>query len=279
MRSLLLAALLLAPLPTLLSAADALQVVNPVLSRSDDGVNEPAGTQHIGGETLFFSCRIAHYAKTPELRVSLSYSVQAFDPKGVPLTEIYKNELMTEVAPQDKEWLPKIVTEIQIPPLVGPGTYKVLVKAEDLYAKTSTELAVEFAVRARDVAPSATLVVRNFQYMRGEEDTQPLEKPVYKPGDPLWLRFDIIGFQYGPGNKIDVSYSASLLSPSGKVLWTQPEPAVERSESFYPKRYVAAQMGLNLLPSTRPGDYTMVIAVKDAVGGQSFEGKFPFTVQ
>ena len=46
------------------------------------------------GETLFFSCRIAGYAKTPEEKVHLAYSVQAFDPKGVPLTEIYKNEMI-----------------------------------------------------------------------------------------------------------------------------------------------------------------------------------------
>jgi hypothetical protein len=70
MRSLLFAALL----PALLCAApDALQIVNPVISRSDDGVGEPAGSQHIGGETLFFSCRIAHYAKSPEERVRLAY--------------------------------------------------------------------------------------------------------------------------------------------------------------------------------------------------------------
>ena len=54
------------------------------------------------------------------------------------------------------------------------------------------------------------------------------------------------------------SYTTSFLSPSGKVLWTQPEPAVEQSESFYPKRYISAQMALNLLPKTSPGEYTIV---------------------
>jgi len=40
------------------------------------------------------------------------------------------------------------------------------------------------------------------------------------------------------------------------VLWTQPEPAVEQSESFYPKRYVAASFGITLQGNIRPGDYT-----------------------
>ena len=57
------------------------------------------------------------------------------------------------------------------------------------------------------------------------------------------MKFDITGFKYGEKNRIDVSYTTSFLSPVGKVLWTQPEPAVEQSESFYPKRFVAAQMG------------------------------------
>jgi hypothetical protein len=63
------------------------------------------------------------------------------------------------------------------------------------------------------------------------------------------------------------------------VLWTQLEPAVEQSESFYPKRYVGAQMGLNLLPNTRPGEYTIVLTVKDAISGQSVESKHTFAVE
>jgi hypothetical protein len=265
--------------PALLGAAPALEIVKPVIAQSDGGVPVPPGFEHVPGETLFFSCRVAGYSKTAEDKVHIAYSVQAFDPKGVPLTELYRNELLTEVTPQDKEWMPKIATEVQIPPLVASGNYKLLVKAEDVFANTKTELAVPFAVRGRDVAASDTLVVRNFEFLRGEEDTHPLEKAVYKPGDAIWMKFDITGFKYGEKNKIDVSYSTSFLAPSGKVLWTQPEPATDQSESFYPKRYVGAQMALNLLPNTRPGEYTIVVTVKDAVGNQTIESKHNFTVE
>jgi hypothetical protein len=265
--------------PALLAGAPALEIVRPVIAQSEGGIPVPSGFEHVPGETLFFSCRVAGYSKTAEEKVHVAYSVQAFDPKGVPLTELYKNELMTEVHSQDKEWMPKIMTEIQLPPLIAAGKYKVVVKAEDVFAKTNTELAVPFEVRGHDLEPSETLVVRNFQFLRGEEDTHPMEKPAYKPGDPVWVKFDITGYKYGAQNKVDVSYVTSFLSPSGKVLWTQPEPAVEQSESFYPKRYVAAQMGLNLLPNTKPGDYTIVLTVKDAVGSQSVESKHTFTVE
>jgi hypothetical protein len=260
-------------------AAAGLEVVRPIVAQSDGGVMAPAGFQHVAGETLYFSCRVAGYAKTPEEKVNLAYSVQAFDPKGVPLTEIYKNELVTDVTPQDKEWMPKISTEIQIPPLVAAGTYKIVIKVEDMVAKTNAELSVPFEVRSKTVEPSDTLVTRNFQFFRGEEDPAPLQKPVYRGGDAVWTKFDIIGFKYGEKNHVDVSYVTSIISPSGKVLWTQPEPAVEQSDSFYPKRYVAATMGINLLANTKPGEYTIAVTITDAVGKQTYETKQTFTVE
>ena len=76
-----------------------------------------------------------------------------------------------------------------------------------------------------------------------------------------------------------MSYVTSVISPSGKVLWTQPEPAVEQSDSFYPKRYVAATMGITLLANTKPGEYTIAVTVTDAVGKQTYETKQTFTVE
>src|ERR1035438_3747631 len=235
--------LLLALVP-LLCAAPVLQVVTPIISQMDGGAPDPSGFQHTPGEIIFFSCRIANYAKSSEQKIHLEYSVQAFDAKGVAIMEIYKNELTDEVSAQDKEWMPKIATEIAVPPLAPSGTYKVVVKAEDLVAKTTAQLETPFVVHGRDVAPSDTLVVRNFRFFRGENDVQPVDKAAYRPGNGVWAKFDITGFKYGPNNKIDVSYVTSVLSASGKVLWTQPEPAVEQSESFYPKAYIAADFGL-----------------------------------
>lgn len=276
MRSPLFAALL----PALLSAApDALQVVNPVLSRSDDGINEPAGTQHSGGETLFFSCRVAHYAKSPEQRVSLSYSVQAFDPKGVPLMEAFKHAIGEEVAPQDKEWLPKISTEILIPPAVPAGAYKITVNVADEVAHTTASLDVPFQVRGRAVAATAGLTVQNMRYYRAEEDTKPLDKPVYKSGDALWIRFDVTGFQYGPNNRVDMSYVFSVLDATGTALWTAPDPVVDQGESFYPKPYLSGAFSITVQSAVKPGTYAIGIKATDGVGNKTVTARQPFTVE
>lgn len=271
--------LLFAVLPALLAAAPALQIVRPVISQMDGGIPDPPGFEHTPGEIVWFSCRVAGYTHDDNEKVQLNYSVQAFDPKGVALDEIYKNAMTVEVSPQDKDWQPKIATSIALPPLAPAGDYKIVVKVEDLLAKTSAELAVPFKLRGHAVESSPTLVVRNFQFFRDEAVTRPAEKPVYKPGDGVFAKFDITGFHYGEHNKVDVSYVTSVIAPSGKVLWTQPEPAVEQSESFYPKQYVPANFGINLTPTIRPGEYTITVTVKDAVGNQTYETKFPFTIE
>ena len=216
--------------------------------------------------------------KSPEDKIRLAYSVQAFDPKGVPIAEIYKNEISSEVLPQDKEWQPKIELAVPTPPLVPPGAYKIVVKVDDLEAKTSAELAVPFHMRGPVVEPSDKLVVRAFRFYTAEDDAQPMAKAAYHVGDDLWAKFDITGFKYGPNNKVDISYVVSILNSAGAVLWKQPEPALEQSESFYPKPYVQASMNLNL-KTVKPAEYTMLIQVKDAVGNQTCEIRQTFTVQ
>lgn len=270
--------LLFAVLPAVLSAAG-LQVVRPVISQMEGGTPDTPGFEHVPGETLYFSCRVTGYSKSPEEKVHLAYSVQAFDPKGVALSEIYKNDISDEVTAQDKDWQPKIETEIAIPPLAPSGAYKIVVKLEDVIAKANTEISVPFNVRGHVVEPSDTLVVRNFRFFRNEDDAQAMPKGIYKPGDGVWAKFDITGFKYGDKNKIDVSYVTSVVAPSGKVLWTQPEPASEQSESFYPKSYVAASFGISLQPNIRPGEYTIAVQVKDAVGNQTIEAKGTFTIE
>lgn len=271
--------LLLAFLPAAMVAAPALGIVKQVIAQSDGGDALPAGFKHGAGETMFFSCNIAGFTKSPEEMINLTYSVQAFDPKGVPVAETYKGEAKEEVGPQDKEWQPKIETQIVLPDILRPGSYKIVVKAEDLLAKTSADLTVPFEVNGIDVALSATLVARNFRWYHNEDDARAMTQPIYHAGDNMWMKFDMTGFKYGANNKVDVSYVASLVLGDGRTIWTQPEPATEQSEAFYPKPYVVGEFGISLQKDFKPGTYTMAVAVKDAVGKQSYQGKFEFIVQ
>src|SRR4051812_17757127 len=90
--------LFIALLPVVLSAAPALEIVRPIVSQMDGGAPEPAGFEHVAGETLWIMCRVAGYSKSEDEKVHLKYSVQAYDPKGIPLDEIYTNEIKAEVS-------------------------------------------------------------------------------------------------------------------------------------------------------------------------------------
>ncbi|HEY1221663.1 MAG: hypothetical protein ABSE42_21650 [Bryobacteraceae bacterium] len=265
--------------PLAFAATEPLAVVQPVISQMEEGAASPAGFYYTPGEILFFTCRVAHYAKTADLKVQIGYSVEAFDPKGVQITETYKNEFKDEVTVEDKDWMPKIQTQVMIPSLAGSGIYKIVVKAEDVLGKTTAQVEVPFEVRGRVVEPSEKLIVRNFRFYHDEEGKQPAGKAVYHAGQTMWTRFDVIGYQYGPGNKVDVSYVASIMLADGKVLWKQPEPAVEQSQSFYPKRYISGEFSINMQASVKPGSYLVGVQVKDAVGNQIYESRQPFTVE
>jgi hypothetical protein len=271
--------LLFALIPALLSAAPALEIIRPIISQMDGGAPDPAGFEHVAGEIIWVQCRVAGYTRNENQQVHLKYSVQAFDPKGLPIDEAYSDELKAELSVQDKEWLPRIATSISLPPLAGPGAYKILVKVEDVIAKANTEFPIPLKVRAREVEPSDTLIVRNVRFYRDEDGNSPAEKAVFKPGDGVFARFDIIGYKFGPKNRVDVSYITTVIAPTGKVLWTQPEPAVEQSEAFYPQRYVPAAMGINLQKTIKPGEYKIGVQVKDAVGNQTYETQIPFLIE
>jgi len=257
-----------------------LTIVRTMVTDSEGGAVLPASFEHVPGETIFFVCRVGGYTKTADEQIHLAYSIEAVDSKGVPIMEPFHNEIREEVTPQDKDWMPKIQTEVMVPPLAGSGTYKIIVKVDDVVAKANAASTVPFHVKGRDVTPSDTLVVRNFQFFGSEEDSQPLAKAAYRPGEGVWARFDITGFKYGAKNKIDVNYVTSVIADeSGKVLWTQPEAAVEQSESFYPKQYIPASMGITLQKNIRPGTYTIAVQVKDAVGDQTYEIRETFRVE
>ena len=261
------------------AAAAPLEIVRPILSDSDGGAAFASGSAHSPGETIFFSCRVRNYQKTPEEKMSISYSVEAFDAKGVPLVEPVKNAISEEAGPKDKDWMPRIATEIALPPLIASGTYQIVVSVEDLIAKSKAQLMVPFEVRGHSVKPSAALTIENLRFFRSEDDTEPLANPLYHPGDAVWTKFDITGFRYGANNKIDVSYVVSVLDQSGKVLWTQSTPTSEQTSSFYPKLWIPASMSITTQPNTRAGSYGIAIQVKDGVGNQAYETKAPFAVQ
>lgn len=254
-------------------------MVKLAISDMEDGAIVPPSFTFVPGQFVFVSFEVGGYQVSSERKLRLSYKVEAFDPKNVPIMETIANTLDTTLSDEDKNWRPKMRQQILLPPLAGSGAYKIAIHVTDELAKATISQETTLQVRGHDVAPSDTLIIRNFHFYRGEEDRDPLAVAAYRPGDTLFARFDIVGYKFAPHNAVDVDYGISVVAPSGKVLFTQEKAAEEKSASFYPKPYVPGSMNLNIYKDTRPGQYTIVFTARDHVGNQTYEAKENFTVE
>jgi len=255
------------------------RIIEAGIHQSEDGPLSPPGTIVVPGEVIFFSCRLDGYDVSPAKKVAIKYEFSALDPGGVPIVEPVSGKIDTELAPQDKEWRPKIRQTVLVPPLAQSGTYKVRISATDELSGSVVSAEASFDVRGHAVEPSDTLVVRNFRFLRTEDDTEPLKIASYRPGDTVWARFDITGYKMGPGNQREVAYTLTVNRADGKLFLPPGEPTVDKGTSFYPMRYAPCVISLNLQPTIKPDEYTILVTAQDRIGNQTFESKQTFRVE
>ncbi|MFN7934844.1 MAG: hypothetical protein U0R19_16060 [Bryobacteraceae bacterium] len=255
-----------------------LDIITTVFAQFEDGPAIPGKPDYVSGETLFFSCQFSGYTKTEKETISLSYEMEALDENGVPLVKKESKALDTELAPEDKDWKPKVRFQFVAPDTAQCEDCLFRIRLKDKLAGTEATKEIKFRIRSRNVEPSKTLTVRNFRYLRTEEDGKPLAVAAYRPGDELWARFEITGFHFGEGNRIQVEYGLKVFRPSGKLLYEEPKAAVFDESSFYPKRYVNGILNLRL-QGLSAGEYPVVLEVRDLISKQNYEERFPFKVE
>ena len=256
-----------------------LKIVRPVLQQYDGGPALASGFRFLTGDVVFLSFEIGGYEVSPESKVDLGYTIEALDPDGVPVAETLRGTVATEVSPEDKNWMPIVRESATLPPLAWGGTYRLRIAVEDKLSKQTANTEIEIPVRGRDIERSQTLAVRNFRFLRTEEDANPLLDAVFHPGDSLWARFEFTGYGYGQKNHIHVEYGVALVDASGKTLFAAAQAAVEDEDSFYPKRYLEGALKLDLEKKFRPGQYAVVLTLRDGVGNGTEETRHEFRVE
>ena len=268
-----------------LAADKPLAVVHPVFARSEDGAPEASDEDFVPGETVYFSCQAEAYRKLDKpddygkQNISLKFQIEIRDKSGALLKPVEDGKIETTVTQEDKDWKPKLRDTIVVPPLADSGEYTVLVKLSDELAKAAVEKTAVFHIKGRDVAPSDTLVVRNFRFLRTEDDAKPLPVAAYRPGDSVWARFDMTGYKFGEKNQVDIEYGLTVLGEDGSVAYTEPQAANQKIQTFYPQRYQPGELNLNLGKEQPLGKYTIVLAVHDNLGRQMYETRETFSVE
>lgn len=261
------------------AAAGPLTIIHIGIHQIEDGPAVGDRVKFVPGETVYVSFDVENYAQTKELSVSISWVVDAADPKGIPIIPPAPGKKEANLQPEDKNWLPRVRQSLVVPSPAPGGEYSVHIKVTDETSKETAVADTKFTVSGHDLPAAKALEVRTFGFYRTEEAPQPLESAVYSPGNTMFARFQIAGFKYGSKNAIEVTYGISIIDPAGKMVYTQDPAVEEKSASFYPRPYVDSNMSLTLQPGTKTGDYTLVITAHDKVGNQTVEIRKPFRVE
>jgi hypothetical protein len=248
----------------------------------EDGAPAPDSHQFFAGETVYCSFLVSGFTKREKddkQYLSISHRVEIHDPNGIAVAPPAEGVTGTELAPQDKNWLPKMRASFTLPPLPPKGIFKIVIAAKDEYSGATTEKTLEFNVDAREVEPSETLLVRNFRFVRAERDDTALAVAAFRPGDTLWAKFDITGYRLGDGNRYEVSYGLEVFVDGGASVFREPVAATLTEATFYPKRYVPGTISLSLNPDAAKGKYSLSVHVKDVLGEQTCETRHPFSIE
>ncbi len=259
----------------------ALAVERIGLHQFEDGPVLPASYEALPGETMYFSCRFSGFEakkNDEERHVLLVWDAKVVDPAGVLIEKPFTGRIEETLSPEDKTWLPKFLLTFAVPSFAPSGAYKVQVHVRDQMGAQELNPTLEFRVRGHDVEPSETLVLRNFKFLRSEDDTSGLTAAIYHPGEPLWAKFDITGYKIGKDNQYSVEYGLAVEDSSGKQLFSQPMAAEEKKSPFYPKRYVPGVLSLSLDKNVAKGKYVLVVILRDQLGQQLHEEREAFEV-
>ena len=263
--------------------APSLSITQPAVHSYEDGPILSESYRFSAGDRVFVSFRIAGFQVTPgdeDRRVRLTYALTALDSDGAPLESPLTGKVDTTLAREDKEWTPKIRAALFVPQLASPGLYRVRIDVKDELAGSATLQELPFRLQGRTVEPSATLAIRNFRFLRGTEDAPTgLDPPSYRPGAPVYARFEITGYKFGPRNGLSVAYGIEVLKPGGERIFAEPQAAHEQQESFYPKRYIEGSLQLSFEPALNKGEYIVVVTVRDVLHNDTFQSRYSFSIE
>ena len=261
-----------------------LAIENAAVHQYEDGPTVPLDQPFTPADTVFLSFEVSGYQKKDKpnfegAHLSLSWTVDAVDPAGTPIVPRVSGKENTDITSEDKHWTPKVRASFLIPQAAPTGTYHLKITLRDELANAEISSDIPFHVRGRDVAPSDTLAIRNLRFYAAEDDRKPLDTAAYRAGETVWVKFDITGYKFAPGNEFQVSYGIQAILPSGKVGLSQADAATLTDKTFYPERYAPGEFSLPLPTTVPTGQHTIVITAHDKIGDQTAEARARFSVE
>ena len=230
------------------------------------------------GETVYFSFYAEGFTRK-ENQVRLSFEARPTDPSGVAIAPAVPGKNEATLAPEDKDWVPKLRGSFVLPAILLRGEYHLAIHLTDAIADRSADKDISFLVTGPALEPAGSLRIANLDFYRNDDAEKPLDVAAYRSGEEVHARFLIAGYGHSDAGAIDVSYGVRLTDTAGHVLFEEPSAAHDSSTEFYPKPYVPGSLTLTLKPETTPGEYTLTVTARDAVGKRKAEAHRSFRLE
>jgi hypothetical protein len=267
-----------------LAAESPLQIVLAGVERSEDAPFVPADFRFLPGDYVYFQFQVSGYGiqtadQTDVRKMSLTYEVSPQDARNISLSPAVTGAIKDELSAEDKNWTPKRRASFLLPSFLAAGEFHLHVAVKDLIAGTAAESDIPFKVGGVIVVPSPTLAVQDVQFLRNEDDNEALDVPAYRPGDPVYVRFNITGFRLGAENKYRLSYGLTVYRPNGEPYLKRPSAAELSSGSFYPAQFVPGNISITTSRTIPHGQYVMLLTIVDLAGSQTYQLKRAFTIE
>ena len=259
------------------SAESGLELFNLDLLDSRDGFAIPPDSRFLPGEIVHLYFQIKGYEVGEEDRVRLRYQVEALDPEGRRFYSTEGGQIEAELAPQDENWMPIVRYSPRIPYHAGGGTYAIRISVEDELAGKALGTEVPFEVDGESLLTAGSLTVRNFRFSKAENGDK-LDEPVFGPGEPIWAAFFITGYETRHDNSYDVESDAWVLDAKGERMFAF-ESTGDEGSPFYPRLWLPAKLRMDLERDIPPGDYTVVLRVRDGVSGSDATERYSFKIR
>ncbi len=277
------AALLLLFRSDISASPSALDVVNAGIQSADNEALVAHDYEFLPGDSLHVVFEIAGFGKKVDdekdtRSISLSWEVSIKDRDGVPLAPPQNGEIKTALSPEDKKWLPKRRAEFALPRLVSAGEYQVHIAVKDLLNNAEAAKDLSFLIGGHKVEPTPSISLQDFKFSR-EEGGQSLEIPAYRPGDSIYLSFDLAGFAETDQHEYRITYRFEVSRPDGKEFVKSPEAVGLTDKPFYPAKFVPVNFSIETPASSLRGEYTVVLHATDEVSHQTSTITKKFTLE
>ncbi|MBC8168047.1 MAG: hypothetical protein H7Y20_19540 [Bryobacteraceae bacterium] len=262
------------------TAALSLEFVDPTVTDFPGGLGVPETFEFSAGGRVYGSFRVGGFEIRGEAgQISLEYQITPVDCLGQALVEPLRGRVQRRYPRQEGASLPLIRFEFQVPEFPWPGEAKMRVTVTDKFSTRIARTEIPFYIRNDSGEPPTGFEISDFHFYSSEFNSEFLQEPTFRPGDEVWGRFLLSGYEVTGRNQYEIEYGIMVRNAAGGLVLNVPRAVAESKESFYRKAYVPAFSSVRLERNIKPGVYSFVIAAKDGLGKREIKREFPFRIQ